>query len=146
MDKGLAHSEKQLLYFRGASSQREPASGIPYRQVLGLRFLNIYMTVFGTDKCEHTDEPCFNVLSLQNRIRAVFGKNWLSLRSGVICARWDGVTQNCKVMHKGNFVLRSRKFVHWKSPSLERPERWTRLWVTMENKHEAAMKNAKQPQ
>ena len=87
MCKGLAQSEKRPLYFRGASSQREPASGIPYRRVLRLLFLNTYMTGFGTDKWEHTDEPSFNALSLQSRIGAVFGKNWLSMRSGVICAR-----------------------------------------------------------
>lgn len=81
------NGEKHLFYFKGASSQREPTSGIPYRWALGLLFLNTYMAIFGTDKWEHTDEPCFNALSLQSRIEAVFGKNWMSLRSRVICVR-----------------------------------------------------------
>lgn len=126
----MAHSEKQLLCFKGASSWREPASGIPYILVLDLLFCNTHRTAFGTNKWEHPGEPFFIALSWQTRIREVLVKNCQSLQSRLVCAGWDRAAQNCEVMHKGHLVLCSGKFVHWKASGLDRPEHWTWLWRT----------------
>lgn len=126
----MAHSEKQLLCFRGTSSWREPSSGIPCTLVLDLLFCNTYRTAFGTNKWEHRDEPFFVALSWQSRIRAVLVKNCLSLQSRLVCAGWHRAAQSCKVMHKEYFVLWSGKFVHWRASGLDRPEHWTWLGRT----------------
>lgn len=111
----MAHCGKELLCFREASSWRKPASGAPYTLVLDLLFWNTYRTAFGTNKWEHPGKPFSIAVSQQSRIRAVSVlKNCLSVQSRLVYAGWDWATQNCKVMHKGNFVLCSGKFVLWK--------------------------------